>query len=335
MLITTPTTPSINFNLFSNGNFGWTGMTEELRARNALDSDVITSIDQVADAYTAMPSQLTELMKRYFNFDEGWAFWTAMQIVNGSQVPPGPQNIGNCVAYAAHLVLCDLMAQEIFILGQFEKFFLPFIPWLYGAGRVYEGNNRIRGDGSNGVWQIRAVMNHGVLPSDLPGLPPGGPQCSSSVGRQWGSSKSVLDRWKEHASPFKIGKTAEINSFEDAKRCVVDLQCPFTQASSLWFKKSHYDSKYGITIYKLGGRAAHQTYCRGIFKIKGEWFAYIGNQWGANYHADPGRGFPRGGFIVTADTYDRFIKNSACYMYQDLEGRKAVLEGASNTNIFS
>lgn len=313
---------TIDFSIFKNDNFGWGGLYKEEKAfEESVKAGFITNFDIFIKRSDPIVSSLKDRIKQLFNFDEGWAFWWAEKILLGSRIPHGPQNMGNCVGYSAALALCYLMLQEIVIQGQNEIYCHPFIPWLYGAGRVYQGNGGGWGDGSNGVWQVNACLKNGVLFADLPGLPSGGPQCSSSVGRKWGSSRSTLDKWKDKAEPHKIKAATRCRDAEDVKKVVTELQYPVTHATSTWFRKAGYDSKYGLTLWKVGGRAAHQTFTEAIFKIKGQWFAYIGNQWGNNYHGTVGRGFPQGGFVTPIEEYDRFIKSSACYAYQDFGGR--------------
>jgi hypothetical protein len=324
--------PPINFNIFKDNNFGWLGLYEEEKAfEESVRQNLITEFNAFIASSDPIAEALKKRIQNMFQFDKGWAFWYAEQLYLKYRIPHGPQNIGNCVAYSAFLVLCYLMIQENFVLGQTQEFFYPFIPYLYGAGRVYEGGNRIRGDGSNGVWQINACMKHGVLPMDLDGLP-SGPQGTSQVGRQWGSNRKILDYWRPKALPYKIRATTRCNNANDVMKVVVDYQYPVTHASRMWFRRAGYDAKYGLNLYRLGGSAAHQTFTEAIFEIKGQWFAYIGNQWGNNYHGNPGRGFPPGGFVVTIEEYDRFIKSSACYAYQDFGGRQ---KQKLNMDIFS
>jgi hypothetical protein len=313
----------IDFNIFDNDNFGWAGLYQEEKAFElAVKQGYVMEFNNFLATSNPISDAIKKRIQQMFQFDKGWAFWYAEQIYLKFRIPHGPQNMGNCVAYSAFLVLCYLMLQEILVIGDNEEFYYPFIPYLYGAGRVYEGGNRLGGDGSNGIWQINACMKHGVLPSDLSGIPDGAPQCSSSIGRTWGRSKSTLDQWRPKALPYKIRATTRCTSAEDVKKMIVDYQYPVTHASSAWFRRSGYDSKYELTLWTLGGRAAHQTFTEACFEIKGQWFFYIGNQWGNNYHGNPGRGFPLGGFVVPFETYDRFIKTSACYAYQDFGGRE-------------
>lgn len=321
---------TIDFSLFRNSNFGWAGLYKEERAfEESVRRGLITDFDVFIKQSVPIKSLLAERIKRLFNFDDGWAFWWAEKLLLKYRIAHGPQNIGNCVGYSAALCLCYLMLQEIVIQGQNEEFFHPFVPWLYGAGRVYQGNGGGWGDGSNGIWQVNACLENGVLPADLAGLPPGGPQCSSSIGRRWGSSRSTLDAWKDKAAPYKIRSATRCKDAEDVKKVITEFHYPVTHATNSWFHKSGYDSKYDLTLWRIGGRASHQTFTEGMFKIKGQWFAYVGNQWGNNYHGAPGRNFPLGGFVTPIEDYDRFIKSSACYAYQDFSGRTEQLNDFS------
>jgi hypothetical protein len=51
---------------------------------------------------------------------------------------------------------------------------------------------------------------------------------------------------------------------------------------------------------------------RARVKIKGNWFYYIGNQWGRDFHGAPGKG-PRGGFWIPAELMDRWLPRAVVY----------------------
>lgn len=323
----------MDFSLFKDGNFGWAGATvEENEFDKALtrpDFNIFSQDDFISEVSSikseAFDSDVEAYLFNLMEIDEGWCFYTATDLLLGDNAsPPGPQNMGNCVAASAVLTQEDEQCNNIVLKGEPEKFFPIWTPPTYGFGRVFVGNNSIRGDGSVGLWQIEACMKYGNVPYDSKSVWPNEPRIGSrNANRTLGSSKSKLQKFVDEANPYKIERTAKITNFEKAKDIVCKTRCPFTVASNLWFRSAGYDRKYGLHLYKIGGRAAHQTYCRAIVKIKGSWFVYQGNQWGEDYHGDPGKG-PKGGFWVPASEYDRFLRSSYAYAYDGFTGRPAI-----------
>lgn len=307
---------------------GWAGIYQEEQAFDHLFNydDCFVEYDEYAKRQSTPEQRVIDSALREMPFDKGWCFWLGVDKVLGAQVPPGPQDCGCCVAYSSVLSVIDLNCHEIFVCGEQEDALVYFVPASYGFGRVYIGNNRLgRGDGSLGSWQIAADKKFGVLPTDLQGLPikqsePAEPR--ADITRLWGRSKTVLDEWKDKAAPHKIEVGTRITSGDQAWEAITQLFRPLTIASNWGFRKRGHDARYGITTWKRSGSWAHQMSVRAAFELKGQRFAYIGNQWGKNYHGTVGDGFPRGGFVVFWEEFERWIRDASVYARGKFQGRQ-------------
>ena len=308
--------------------FGWAGQYKESKAFEyvAEHGDVFVEPDEFQKARdTFAKSQVDKLIKQ-MPFDEGFAFWASELACFGSPIPPGPQDCGDCVAYSDVLAMIDRLCFESFCLGESDVPETFYVPFSYGTSRVYVGGNRIRGDGSTGAWSAQAAKTYGYLPTNVEGLrikasEPLEPDAATT--RRFGSSKQEHDKWKDHAEPFKIKNAARVRTAEEAKEMVTVHHLPLTIASGQGFVKRGFDSKYGITLWRPGGAWAHQMRIRGIFSIKGSWFVYVGNQWGANYHGKVGDGFPLGGFVITFEDFARWVPRANVYVRGGMQGRTA------------
>ena len=305
--------------------FGWIGHYEEQRARNL----VMSQAEPPFVDFSMFAAKEVPRRKEYpipEGFDGGWEFWTAVEKCYSKQVPPGPQDVGDCVGFSDVLSACDLIAHEVYWEGQSETFIVPTVLFSYGAGRVYIGGNQLgNSDGSTGAWQIAADVKYGYLPSDVPGLPfnPNDPcEPNGSDVRKWGSTKSILDQWAPKAAPHKLGEGTEIRDTAELKKAICDLHRPCTIASNWGFAKKGLDPKYGIVLWTRSGSWSHQMHIRGVTQIKGAWFTYIGNQWGTDYHGDPGKG-PRGGFWVPLELMNQWIPQAEVYARGIFPGREA------------
>lgn len=313
---------------------GWLGIYEEEKAFDKLFSfgDSFVSYADFKAGIEPPEQAVIDACKRAMPFDDGWDFFYAVEKCFGTQISPGPQQIGNCVGFSDCLSAVDLQCHECYVKGEPENAFVPYVPFSYGAGRVYIGGGRLgNGDGSLGSWQIDADVQYGYLPADLPGLEvdssdPAEPR-SEQVNRLWGRSREVLDKWKHLAAPHKIDHGVRITNADEAWESLTKLFRPLTIASNWGFKKKGFDSKYGLNIWTRSGSWAHQMHVRGGFEIKGSRFTRIGNQWGANYHGPSGEGFPLGGFVVTWDEFARWIKDAAVYARGGFQGRSSVFPG--------
>lgn len=300
--------------LASFGNFGWLGPKAEREAK-AINYQLGLMVDFTQWSEEEDDIDFVDVFK--FPFDAGFAFWPILERVYGKPFPNDPQSVGNCVPYGSCLANLDRIAVELLIDGDAESFFVPFVPFSYGAGRVYIGNVSWNSHGSVGSWQIAADMQYGMLPTDTLGLPirrEDDIQGSGEVNKQWMNNKSTLDKWKEHAAKLTVGEGSEVKSFTDLQTAVCVKKQPVTIASNWGFVSTGEDDKYGIVLHRRGGSWAHQMHIRAVFSIKGQWFVYVGNQWGDDAHPKVGEGFVRGGFVISAELFDTWVKDAECFV---------------------
>lgn len=300
---------------------GWLGHQLEKVAKNQIyNAGIMIDFRQWSDAND------NQTLKEQFNFpfDEGFGFWPITERVYGGQVDSENQSVGNCVPYGACLANVDRIAVELLLFGESERPFIPFVPFSYGAGRVYVGNVNWSSHGSLGSWQIAADMRYGMLPTDTPNLPirfEGDIQGSANTNSTWMKSKGVLDSWQPFAKALTVGEGSNVESFDQLKIAVCDKKQPATIASDWGFVSKGLDSKYGIVVHGAGGSWAHQMHIRGVFSIKGQWFVNVGNQWGYKYHPLIGEGYAKGGFVIPAELFDRWVKDAECFVRGSINGR--------------
>ncbi|MGB0600538.1 MAG: hypothetical protein ACPGLY_28000, partial [Rubripirellula sp.] len=118
--------------------FGWNGIYKEEKAFDQLtrDSDCFVEYAAFAEQEHRAEKEFVNRARSKMPFDAGWCFWHGVDQVFGAQLPPGPQDCGNCVGYSAALSVADLMADEIYFDGDLEEAFVPYCPWQYGSGRI-------------------------------------------------------------------------------------------------------------------------------------------------------------------------------------------------------
>jgi hypothetical protein len=308
------------------GQYGWLGYELERKAKEVnYDLGLMLDFRQWSENEISISNEQIDLVKQFnFPFDAGFAFWPIVDAVYGKQVPSGPQTVGNCVPYGSCLANVDRMCVELLLDGEAESFFVPFVPYSYGAGRVYIGNVNWSSHGSLGSWQIAADMKCGLLPCDVSGVPvryTDDMQGSANTNSSWMKSKAELDRWLPIAKTIYVGEGSEIKTFEQLKVAVCEKKQPVTIASNWGFVSRGLDSKYGIIIHSKGGSWAHQMHIRAVFSIKDQWFVYVGNQWGENYHPLVAVGFAPGGFVVPAELFDDWVKDAEVYVRGSINGR--------------
>lgn len=265
-------------------------------------------------------------VKATANFDSGYSFSLVEPLVYGKHLTPGPQNIGNCVGYSHCMLLASKIAHEIFVELQPEQPLtqnepIPYIPYSYGAGRVYIGGNRLGGDGSNCSWQIQASMEHGFLPCDASGITGDIPQGSSSTGRQFGRSKSILDQFRPQAIKFDLVDSTRVYTTDDVKKCLTEIYTPIQICSNWGFRPAVYDDNCKVWIYKASGTWSHSMQLIGWIEIKGKTFIQVRNQWGTSAHKDCTPVIPLGGFLIEPETLSRWLKSAYAATIGEIKGK--------------
>lgn len=163
------------------------------------------ALDQYASQFTSfyLDGERAVLPNRFMA-------WEAARKVLGKDWPNYPQQVGDCVSHSSKNAIQAIQLVPI-LNGERFEYEEVFPPYLYGCGRVFIGENRVRGDGSTGIWQAKAVMKYGVLRSDYPGVPP----YSGELARLWGRNgppANFVDEGDNHlvktAAPVKTWRQA-------------------------------------------------------------------------------------------------------------------------------
>lgn len=236
-----------------------------------------------------------------------YCLWEATMKRINRHLPNIPQELGDCVGASTEMAIEYLQDVEQMEFKDLDVNRSIYRPWLYGAGRVYAGKNRIRGDGSLLTWQLEAITKIGVLSEDEPGLPP----YTTATGREWGSSKAVLDRWIDKAKGQIITEHVMIENFEQAATAIIIHKRPLLIASDQGFNmalkvdrganKSWFVPS-GTWMHQMHGPACDYGSYPGIF---------IGNQWGTGAHPGQLDG-PDGGGWVPPEFFDRWLRKNDC-----------------------
>jgi hypothetical protein len=229
--------------------------------------------------------------------------WELAAEVLGSDLPPGRQEIGDCVSWGMKQAGERRHIIEI-AMGQEEKFRRWFAPWIYATSRNQIGGG-LSGDGSLGSWAAAAVAKYGVLFEDDPGVPP----YSGQLARSWGSSRNV--RSPEYGRFFDIAADnpcvcVEIKTVEEAIKMIRDYRRPLTIASLRGFRMEPRQYK-GYHVFVPSGTWAHQM-C--LIEYNDELPAlYRLNSWGPDAHGRPLRGETPGGAWNLIDDIEREFKS--------------------------
>lgn len=287
--------------------FGWAGPQIEEPAFEIFASQpdhpvIDTRMIDWDGVATAMQTDSDPKGKRF-------AFWDAVIKLTGKHLPNTNQLLGDCVGASTEMEVEYLLADQIVRLGTFHQYRPVYRPWLYGAGRVLVGGNRIRGDGSLISWQYKALTDYGILAEDEPGLP----AYSTAVGRQWGSSRSILEKWMPKAAETKVQKYVDIKNFDDlAKSVIVGKMGPCIASSQGFEMKLKHDNTVNKSWFVPSGTWMHQMHIAAVDYDLRNPCCYVGNQWGLNAHPGQLDG-PNGGGWVRAEFFDKWVRQSGCY----------------------
>lgn len=226
------------------------------------------------------------------------------------------QEIGDCVSFGAAIAVAAVMAHEIVRDGEWEKFHVPFPPYLYGISRVMPegGNGRLgNSDGSLGSWMADTIVKYGVLREDFHGVP----KYSGSVAKQWGASRRAFDQFVDEADNHLMKTAAPVRSADELRDALCNgYYC--TIASNRGFSMQLKDEK-GKSWFVGRDSWAHQmSYI--AYDEEPEPCVYIRNQWGTA-HGRQLDGPDGGGWRRLSDE-DSFLRSSGveCFAFSRFDG---------------
>jgi hypothetical protein len=200
--------------------------------------------------------------------------------------------------------------------GERKKFKAVFPPYLYGTGRVQIGGGRLGGgDGSLGVWQAKAVMQYGTVPTDTPGLP----QYSGSIARQWGKRPGPPEEFLNVGKSYIVKSAALVKTWDDVVTAVTNGY-PVTVASNIGF--SMQPGRDGFHIQNTSW--AHQMCIIGVDNEHSEPHACILNSWG-NAHGEikdfkTNEPWPKGSLRVRRRDVEKILREGDSFAYSSFDG---------------
>ena len=244
--------------------------------------------------------------------------WDSTIALTSKHLPNIPQELGDCVAASAEMALEYLNATEVVLLGELDSYRPIYRPWLYGIGRVYEGKNQLgRGDGSITSWQIAGMKKYGCLYEDIPGLP----AYSTQVGRDWGYSKSILDKWAPQAKDYIIEYSIPIGNFEELAKAVIIGKMSVVIASNQGFQMSlKKDTTNKKSWFIPSGTWSHQMHIPAV-DYSAVPSLYVGNQWDESAHSGQLDG-PDGGGWTDPEFFDRWAKRATVVAFARFRASK-------------
>lgn len=240
--------------------------------------------------------------------------WEIVREVLGDDTRNYPQETGDCVSFGAKNAVEYLSCIERY-QGDAERFEPVFPPFLYATGRVLAGDNRMRGTpGSLGSWMAKAIIKHGVLRSDFPGVP----AYSGHLADRWGNGAGFRDFLPE-GRKHPVNSAARITSWDDLAAALVNGY-PCTIASNTGFTMK--PGRDGF--HERQGSWPHQMCIVGLSDRPDRPWAAILNSWG-DVHGHlvdfiTGRPWPVGTLRVRRGAMEEMLREGECFAYSRFTG---------------
>lgn len=242
--------------------------------------------------------------------------WDFTRKVLGRDTENYRQLTGDCVAFGAknavEYVECVEIAQ-----GDRESFEPIFPSYFYGTSRILVGGGRLRGKGGSlGSWMAKAVVEHGCLRSDFPGVP----KYSKSIAQPWGDDQRHFEQFLEEGRLHPIKSAARITSWE-ALVAAVTNGYPCTIASN-----AGYNSELDRDGFNRRGPTwPHQMCVTAISDDSTKPWAGLLNSWGEKAHApitdfETGDPWPKGMLRITKRDMSSMIASGECFAYSQFDG---------------
>lgn len=207
---------------------------------------------------------------------------------------------GSCVAFGSALA-CDILTAIGIVTNGRAKPTVRTDPMsIYWGSRVEIGRNRIRGQGSVGVWACEYLKQYGALPQkrfnevDLSRYSPS--VCCGPL-----SSQGVPDTLEPTARQHPVKEYAQIKSFDEAVYAL-SIGSPVTVASAQGFRMTLDANGFGTA----SGTWNHQQCVIG-YELEPTPCLIIANSWGACYTGGP-QGWNPATMKVRKSTADRMLK---------------------------
>ncbi|OGT57695.1 MAG: hypothetical protein A3E01_02860 [Gammaproteobacteria bacterium RIFCSPHIGHO2_12_FULL_63_22] len=286
--------------------------------------------DQRSLAVRRMCESILSSMPRFFIFGQTQetdrkrvVLWDAAKQVLGKHLPTLLQKSGCCVGEMGKNVV-DYVAVVEIANGDAEQFHPIFMPYGYGRGRLHSGI-RGRGEGSTGSGQAKAIVQDGVIRSDLSGLPqPSGGDSGLTWGAEvemkWSDGARIEDKWIELGKLHPIKSAAPVQSYTQARDALANGY-PVGVCSDRGFTMDpQLDRKAGKKFGVPRGTWHHAMTFIGVDDDPQRPAVYCQNSWSADAHGPPAGDEPPGGFWVDADVADYMLRQNDSFAYSQFEG---------------
>ncbi len=240
--------------------------------------------------------------------------WDLVRRVLGTDTPHDRQRTGDCVSFGAKNAIEYVACAEI-VRGELEEFRPAFPPYLYATGRVLVGGGRLRGRaGSLGSWMAKAVVEHGVLRSDLPGVP----EYSGAIADRWGDGDGFRE-FLEEGRRHPIRSAARIDDW-DALVAAITNGYPCTIASNAGFTMKPATDGF----HHRRGSWPHQMCVVAISDDAQRPWAGVLNSWG-DVHGrlsdfDTAEPWPIGTLRITRGDMESMLRTGECFAYSQFAG---------------
>lgn len=283
----------------SSMHFGWAGERQAANEWDRLASMFpIFSLAPMAGQYAGRTGRLWEIVRQ----------------VLGTDTLNYPQKTGDCVSFGAKNAIEYVACVERF-QGDREEIRPIFPPFLYATGRVLIGQNRLRGQaGSLGSWMARAVVEHGVLRSDFPGVP----AYSGRLADRWGDGAD-FEQFLSEGRQHPVLSAARISRWDELVAAIINGY-PCTIASNAGFQMRPGRDGY----HERQGTWPHQMCVVGISDDPRRPWAGVLNSWGdahgrlRDFETD--EPWPVGTLRVRREAIEQMLRSGECFAYSQFVG---------------
>ena len=228
----------------------------------------------------------------------GTPIWEYARRVLGGRLPfTWEQQTGDCVSMGAAQAGQYLQLYEIGRKRQEETFRPWFPPYIYATSRVDVGGGELgRDPGSTGAWAATAMMHHGILFSDDPGVP----SYSGTLADEWGYRGAPAEH-KAEARDNPVKSASKITTVDQIRSALMNYK-PVTYAI-MWPYDTEPHEKDGLPVLERKSNVGGHQVCLLHWIDDPFPAAFLLNSWGERVHTGPApNGEPPGGaYIRVAD----------------------------------
>lgn len=272
-------------------------------------------------------------LEGHYSTESGrFGLWKCLQTVLGhadaKRLPWNWQVTGSCVGAGGDNCRKVTMAVEI-VAGELEEFKHVWWPYTYGRSRFRAGM-RTPGEGSFGSAWAEAATKDGCFSTDeVRGLPAFQTkddwlQLSRGTELEWSDGDSNLVMQHNAVAALHVfGKYAPIANADEGKAAIVNGYS-MTCASMFGTRGPKLRGEPAVMVAEWDDQWPHQMSLNEVWDhpTLGMLFR-IQNNWGPTAHPEPTQGEPRGGFYITAKTFDKICREKEVIAFSGLAGFKA------------